>query len=147
MWGYLGIAAAAFAAGAAGAWQVHGWKAAAEQAEVASINHEAANERYWDQRFRAEGVDRNVQKRLRAADAAADGARSELEQLRAELEVDVATGEPAVCARVAERAAIASRLLGECGGRYAAVARDAQKYAEQLRGWQALIPDDAPPDD
>lgn len=142
MSGAAGAIAVAVAAGAA--WHLRGLSADAEIARLQLEQQEAVNEQFWTQRRRAEGVDRDVQRRLRAADAAAAGARSELEQLRAVLEVGDA-GVPAVCAGIAERAATTRRLFGECSGRYEEVARDAQRYAEQLLGWQALTPGEEAP--
>jgi hypothetical protein len=79
-------------------------------------------------------TDRATQQRIHLA-AAAAAARTERDELLAELARRGAPGDPAA-GPDADDAATAARALGECSGRYQDVARAADALTAQVRGLQ-----------
>ncbi|MBE7419817.1 MAG: hypothetical protein HS128_19095 [Ideonella sp.] len=138
------VLAVAGAVGFATGWRVHGWKTASDAADAAQTQREDEQMARKANDARTQEVDRATQRRQRQAAAADAALRDELQRLRAAIAARDADPNPAACAGIAARAAQARGLLGTCSERYQDVARDAQRYADQLRGWQALMPDRAP---
>ncbi len=109
--------------------RAEGWATATAAALEAKVEEDRLR------RQANQGVtDRATQQRIHLA-AAAAAARTERDELLAELARRGAPGDPAA-GDGADDAATAARALGECSGRYQDVARAADALTAQVRGLQ-----------
>ena len=109
--------------------RAQGWAAATAAALEAKVEEDRLR------RQANQGVTDRASKDRNALAAAAAAARTERDQLLAELATRGAPGDPAAGAG-ADDAAVAARALGECSGRYQSVARAADALTAQVRGLQ-----------
>jgi len=108
---------------------------AAQQAEARARTRERQMQRKPEQvAHEAAKREKELQDRLAAADAAADGLRGDLSALNAR-------GDPADpgAAAFAREARAARELLGSCAARYRGVAEQAQGLADQVNGLQQFV--------
>lgn len=135
-WAFAALGGAAVVAGAAW-WHVDqvdaareaGWAAATAAALEAKVEEDRLR------RQANQGVTERATKERQNLAAAAAVARTERDELLAELARRGAPGDPTAGAG-ADDAAVAARALGECSSRYTEVARAADALTAQVRGLQ-----------
>ena len=129
----------ASAISAVSAWQIAGWRHAAELARIETAQAEALSAAVAKERAnhaRAIQASQNAHKRAQVASADAAAARDELERLRH----DLASRAPETTAAAADlRADLYADLLGACAARYWDMAEKADRADNAARtlieGW------------
>lgn len=150
--GAVALALAGFAAG----WTANGWRLGAELSKQDAQTAKAAQGRTErvlqrtdevrateaTQRLKADHVDQKTQSAQSVVRVTADAGADELRRLRddlARVRRD-AVSEAATRAGLAAQVASLSDSLGECSGRYQAMARERDDLAVQVSGLLELLP-------